>query len=389
MGMLGRLATVIVLAFGLAGCTDHRISLSKFLEMREAQEMAATTQPASPVVADKLIETGLGPYRVGPSDVLLVTLTTPLQVGALPPMRVRVNRGGMLELPMVKPMKVAGMELQDVENVVRSAYVPDVYQQLAVSVELISGETTNVLVVGSVAAPGLVQLYRNEKNMLHAIVRAGGVSEASSGVATLRRLRRPAEEVTLDLTDPVELQGALSIDPLESGDIIEVHAANPNTLYVGGLVNAPRPQAYPPGVEVTILQALAASGGVRTDVTPKEATLIHRMPDGSDVQVKLDLNRISTGKDPNITLDPGDIVWVPETAGTKVQDWFNRNFFIRVGASATVNYDVTGVEFLNRQDLQAGRGGTTRNLSDRFDPFGQLLQNQALQVIGSRAAAAP
>jgi len=387
--MLGRLSAVIVLAFSLAGCADHRISLSKFLDMREAQEMAATTQPASPVVADKLVEAGLGPYRVGPADVLVVTLTTPVQAGALPPMRARVDREGKLELPMVKPIKVVGMELQDVENVVRSAYVPEVYQQLAVSVELISGETTNVLVVGSVAAPGLVQLYRNEKNMLHAIVKAGGVSEASSGVATLRRLRRPAEEVTLNLTDPVELQRALGIDPLESGDIIEVHAASPNTLYVGGLVNAPRPQTYPPGVEVTILQALAASGGVRTDVTPKEATLIHRMPDGSDVQVKLDLDRLSTGKDPNITLDPGDIVWVPETAGTKVQDWFNRNFFIRVGASATVNYDVTGVEFLNRQDLQAGRGRTARNLSDRFDPFGQLLQNQALQVIGSRTAAAP
>jgi protein involved in polysaccharide export with SLBB domain len=255
---------------------------------------------------------------------------------------------------------------------------------MSVHAELLNADFTNVLVVGAVTTPGLVQLRRTERDMLRATVIAGGLSELASGRATLRRIRRPEEAVTLDLTDPEELKAALVLDPLEDGDIIHVEAAMPNMVFVGGLVNLPQPQTYPPGAEITVLQSIAAAGGLRTDVTPREATLVRRMDDGTDVHVKLDLDRLSTGEDPNIVLAAGDILWVPETAETRIQDWINRNIFVRAGV--TVSYNVTGVEYLNRANQQSRVSSGSGTLQDTLDPFNFITQGTDLQTLVNQPA---
>ncbi|MCH7841024.1 MAG: polysaccharide biosynthesis/export family protein [Planctomycetes bacterium] len=377
------LGFLVAVAGTVGGCSDHRISISEFLQLQ--QQMRAHGKPVlSPEASEAsaaMLDRQLGPYRVGPSDVLSVTLTGADSSVVRPPIQTRVDSRGEIELPVVGAIRVANMVLEEVEDAIRSAYVPAVLRDVAVYVDLVMPDTTNVLVVGSVTSPGLVPLRRTDRNMLYAIVGAGGVSDLASGTVTLRRIRRPNEEVTLDLRDPVQLNAALALDPLEEGDIVYVDAARPNTIFVGGLVNRPAPQSYPQGTELTILQALAAAGGVRTDVIPREGTLIRRLADGSDVHVKLNLDRLASARDPNIVLIPGDILWVPETLETKIQDFINRNIFLRAGVTAT--YSVTGIEFMNRRQLQLSRfGGGT--LEDSFDPFGFLTRGSALQGLSAR-----
>ncbi len=376
-----------LLASGCGG--DHRISLQEFLAAE--QEHAATTQPAvePQPIPPEVIDAKLGPYRVGEDDVLLVTLTGLDTASVLPPITARVNHEGKILLPAVGAIEVQGKELEDVERAILEAYVPKVYQDVVVNVGLEQARMTRVLVTGAVTTPGLVQLRRSERNLLFAIVGAGGVSDVASGVAKLKRLRNPAEEISLKLTDPDDLKRALVMDPLQDGDVVHVVAAVPNTVFVGGLVLQPRPQPYPPGVEMTVLQAIAASGGLRTDVTPREATLIRRRPNGEDIQVKLNLDRVTKGQDPNITLAAGDVLWVPDTLETRVQDWINKNIFFRAGASATYNlsYDSQGLHFLN----SAARDSSLQNagdLQDTYDPFGFLLRNQSLQNL-NRVPASP
>lgn len=384
----GRIQCAFLLALGLGagGCADHRIGLDQFLEM---QKKAAEQEPVGPdtvkpsanqTTLEALVDQKLGPYRVGVGDVLGVLVATADTRGATGPFQVRVGKDGKIRAPLAGEVSVAGLPLLDVEEAVRNAYVPKVYRDASVNVTLVEPEVTNVLVVGAVTSPGLVNLRRTERNLLYAIVAAGGVSEAASGEATLRRLRRPKDEVTLTLTDPEQLKQALQLNALENGDIVTVHAAVPNQVFVGGLVSAPRPQIYPQGVRITVLQAIAAAGGLRTDVTPREATLIRRMPDGQDVHVKLNLDRLTIGKDPNIELAAGDILWVPDTLETRFQDWFNRNIFFRAGVSANVTYNVSGVEYMNRAGQQStgGRGG---NVEQSFDPFGFLNRGAALRQL--------
>jgi len=377
-----RLAAIAASAVGcvllsVACHRDNRITLKQFLAIQQESRQSETNkiQALPPPEVDR----HLGPYKVGPGDVLRVTLTS-AQANTLPLMQARVGRNGTIDLPVVGAIAVGGKELEDIEDAIRAAYVPRVYGEAVVLVELAAPETTDVLVVGAVTVPGFVHLRRTERNMLYAIVGAGGVSGEASGRATLRRVRHPADTATFDLTDPVQVNEALAMAPLDAGDIIAVDAATPNTVFVGGLVNRAAPQIYPPGAKVSALQALAGAYGLRTDVTPTEGTLIRRMPDGTDIHVKLNLGRITRGEEPNITLAAGDILWVPETIGTKVQDFINKNIFLRAGVSLT--YNVSGIEFLNRASKQGGGGGT--NQQNAFDPLGFLGRNALLQNINSR-----
>jgi protein involved in polysaccharide export with SLBB domain len=285
----------------------------------------------------------------------------------LAPIPARVDRGGNIDLPTVGPVKVGGLELEDAEAAVKAAYVPNVFKDATVYVKLTEPQATRVVVTGAVTAPSVVQLPRTERNVLFAINGAGGLSDTSSGQVTLRRIRQPAEEVVIDIKNPDGLAAALAIEPLEDGDLLRVHAAMPNIIFVGGLVNAPQPQHYPAGVNVTVLQSLVGAGGLRMDLFPREATLIRRMPDGSDAHVRLDLLRIQSGQDPNIELAAGDVLWVPHTIETRIEEFLNRNVFLRGGA--VVTYDVQGFEDLHsRFDSR-----TAGNLEDTFDPFGFFL----------------
>lgn len=373
----------MVWGMGVMGCAqDHRLSLTEFLHaQQEMEQRVPTSQPATSDTRVSLINRQLGPYTVGPGDVLLLTFTGTGPDPLFAPVQVRVDHEGMIDLPVVKALKVGDLGLVDIEDAILKAYVPAVVKSAVVHAQLVFAESTDVLVHGAVTLPGLVQLHRTERNLLYAIHKAGGISELSSGRATLQRIRRPEEVVTLDLTRPEGLRAVLALDPLEDGDIVSVEAAPTNAIFVGGLVNAPRTQVYPPGVKLSALQALAAAGGLRTDVTPRTATLIRRMPNNEDAHVKLDLHRISTGEAPNIMLAAGDILWVPETVETRVQDWINRNIFIRAGVSANLNYSVSGIEFINRHGQQSGGGGSSQGLEDSFDPFGFLQRGSAINAL--------
>ena len=105
------------------------------------------------------------------------------------------------------------------------------------------------------------------------------------------------------------------------------------------------------------------------------------MPNGKDAHVKLDLTRIASGRDPNLVLEPGDILWVPHTFDTRIQEFIAQNIFLRGGITAT--YTVTGLEFMNRSNLQSFRGGSS--LEDSFDPFGFLTRGSALSTLSSAA----
>jgi len=224
--------------------------------------------------------------------------------------------------------------------------VPEYYKQAGVHLSVSEPASVDVLVVGAAATPGLVALPRNERNLLFAMARAGGASQSASGEVTLRRFADPATQTTVDLQSPAGLQAALELEPLASGDIVVVHAAEPNTIFVGGLVMAAGPQAYPAGSNITILQALAAAGGLRQDLFPHEGTLVRRM-DGKDVHVKLNLDRLATGKDPNIALAAGDILWVPHTPDTRLHEFLQNTVYLRAGA--TVYY--RGIHSTESSDL--------------------------------------
>lgn len=376
-----------------SGCKDPRISMAQFVEQGEGRQPFVSAYPGAPG-ADSATADDTGalipgspspaqlwasraqvPYRVGPGDVITVSMLGLNETGQPVISDLRVDKNGNVRLPIAGELNVNDMEIDDVEKAIVAKYVPSVVTSLTAHAEIRTYNMTDVVVVGAAVRPGIISLRRTNRDLLHAVAAAGGLTNVASGMVTLQRIKEPDKSVRLNLLDPVQLSSALALNPLESGDIVRIDAASANTIFVGGLVLLPGPKQFAPGESVTLMQALASAGGPREDVAPTEATLIRRRPDGTDVQVKVDLDKLRMGEEPNVLLAAGDILWVPETAGTRTMDFINKNVFFRFGATASYNVigNATGVEYLNRraqQSSQFSNGGTT--LQNSVDPLGFL-----------------
>lgn len=350
------LSAVLVLA---GGCNKSKtITLDQFV----AQQALLATKSTPPIGAPEgaQISKQMGSTRIGPDDVISVSVSSGDAKTILPLTEVRITSAGSASLPLVGPVQLSGMTLEEAEAALHKAYVPSYMVDAIILVRMIEPRYTSVVVLGTVGAPGLVSLQRGNRDILHAIAGAGGPTAAAggatlaaapsspvsltyvanaSGRVSLRRIRQGGRSQMFDLREPEGLRAALMIEPLEDGDIVTVEGARPNAIFVGGLVLAPARQEYPPGTRVTVLQALAGSGGLHPYLFPRKGELVRRL-DGHDVHVELDLKRIASGDDPDVELAAGDILWVPHTFRTRVLNFFNQVIYFRAGAAA--DYQVYG-----------------------------------------------
>jgi hypothetical protein len=141
----------------------------------------------------------------------------------------------------------------------------------------------------------------------------------------LHSIRPECPTTCYNISDPNDVHRALLAAPLESGDILVVQASGTSAIYVTGLVNAPGPVFVPPSSSLSVLQAVAAAGGLREYVQFHEATLVRTLPSGEDVHVKLNLGDMLAGRTPDLKLHGGDILYVPGNLDTFAQEWVLRN----------------------------------------------------------------
>lgn len=305
----------------VSGCADSRISIDA-LRDHEAKARAVEPQQFDP---QQLSLTEVKEYTVGQGDVLALDLLGLQSEYSLDKILARVHDDGTITLPLVGVVQVAGLELGSAEEVIRKAYVPDYVKSLAVYVEIANANMTTVVVVGAAAQPGVVSLARNELNVLYALARSGGFGPGSSGRVQLRPIRSDREPLSFDLTEINDLRRALLAPPLESGDLIFVEASEVPAVYVTGLVNTAGPVSIPENGSLSVLRAIAATGGIREYMKVKEATLIRRLTNGEQVHVKLELGEMLAGNVEDVELQAGDILSIAHTPATFLQDWFLQN----------------------------------------------------------------
>jgi protein involved in polysaccharide export with SLBB domain len=85
---------------------------------------------------------------------------------------------------------------------------------------------------------------------------------------------------------------------------------NSKKVFVFGEVQKPGTFTYEDGMSV--VQAVTVAGGF-TKSAAQNSTSVTRRVNGQEVKVKVNVQDIALGKAPNFTLEPGDIVYVPES----------------------------------------------------------------------------
>ena len=361
----------VLLALG-AGCHDTRIPLRTFIEMN--QQAAATTQPAEAVRG-----WAPGPYQVGAGDVLAVTISGLAQLGVSETASVRIGQEGAILLPTVGQIQVVGQTLEQIAAKISSAYSPQYITECTVRVDVESYHPTSVLVLGEVASPGLVELRRDQRSVLQAVLRTGGPTELASDQVVLIPAADPENRQCFDIANIDGLVQAAQPDRLDDLDILWVGRRNSDFVYVQGLVGSPGVVPMMRGTGLSVLQALASVGGTNNIACPTEATLYRKADDGRTARVKIDIKRMIDGKDPDLALLPGDLLLVPHTSATRTREFIASNLVIRGGIDATFS-PFTHYYFL--RDRQSRGDGI-------LDTFGRAIIGGVGEGLTSPPAAAP
>jgi polysaccharide export outer membrane protein len=192
-----------------------------------------------------------------------------------------------------------------------------------------------VTVVGEVARPGRY-LMKGEMRVLDVLLLAGGLTEKAS-VTQARLVRRSRDTVTLGL-DRLLLRQEMHYNvPLQPGDALMIPEETNNRVFVLGDVVSP-------GVfllkgDLSLLQAIALAGGPvqRGPATAKSVHIVRRNGDvprlvaasgakvetlpsgGAFITVDLQAMLRRGGVDRDVTVQPGDVVVVPQSGLSGMQ----------------------------------------------------------------------
>jgi len=371
---------LVVLWTGVhAGCQpDTRMSVGTFLAMEAAAgrlDQADPTPPTSTQPAETVLDPWHpGPYKIGPGDVITVNVAGLEAVGLPGEYTLRVNEAGQIGLPSIGRIPVGGMILDEVEETIKSAYAPRFIKETQVTAEITAYRPIDLIVLGEVRTPAPIELRRDRSSILQAILASGGPTEFADGRVTLIPARAPDQVVSLDLNKREDLVRAAKAGAIQDSDVLIVERRSADVVYVQGLVQGPGPVPMPKGTTMSVLQAICAAGGTLLEFCPTEATLMRRRPNGELVRVKLELDRIKAGQDPDIALAAGDMLVVPHNASTRFEEFLARAFIFRFGLDTTFS-PWTHYYFQKDRESREQFGGGGEGF---FGTFGRQLSTMDL-----------
>ncbi len=293
-------------------------------------------------------------YRLGAGDEVEINVFDVPELNVT----VRVRESGFLSLPLIGPIKAAGLgepELVDELTDRLNAYV----RHPQVSVFISNYGSQKVAVMGAVRTPGTYPLKKGSNSLLELISEAGGVSDkagnfvnfipaelsgvsAGNEVEARARLSLASQDVDTLRQSAIEMYldhvmgttGGIPLEvPVRGGDMIIVPESGKVT--VEGEVE--KGGALDLGRQMTLLSALAAAGGITYGAKIDEVEIVRDVgsPD-KKARLLVDLEKISRGEDRDVRLRNGDIVRVPSDSGRRLtQDTFE-------GISRILNFGVGG-----------------------------------------------
>ena len=254
-------------------------------------------------------------YRIGPEDLLKITLFNIADAGATVTPRtvdVRVSQQGLISLPLLGDIKVAGSTPSGLERDLKKYYDKYIHSpQVGV---MVAEYRQRVAVIGAVQKTGTIELT-GPKTVIDILSMAGGVTEkAGTQVHIYRQGPNGRESQVIDLLVLASNASLINADnaglitmPVQSGDVINVPPAG--MFFVDGAVRSPG--SYPLGRRYSLTQALATAGGVNRDLYSSDITIFRRKG-GSEVEpINVDLDEVVAGATVDPQIEADDVILVP------------------------------------------------------------------------------
>ncbi len=266
-------------------------------------------------------------YRIKPGDKLVGRVLGEEEFN----FEVIVDENGTFDLPFVDKKVQAKCQTQsEVKTEVKDYYSKFLRNPLLSLQVAEKSKPAPVTVFGEVVNPQRIEL-RREARLLELLAFSGGIKkDSAAGLVRVVRTQVPecsSEDVNADwfketnggLEAPARLYSLSSIETARNeanpiiypGDLIVVEKAPP--VYVIGEVNALRELSITED-GLSLSEALAQSGGVRTTAKKKEITIRRLKPNSKEREIiTVDYKAIEKGEQKDVRLEPEDIVIVDKT----------------------------------------------------------------------------
>jgi len=220
----------------------------------------------------------------------------------------RVTDAGTVTLILGGSVQVAGLTPADASLAIERVLMEGHYVLTPhVSVTLTQTVTQNVTIMGQVRSPGSFAIG-TPRPILDVLALAGGLTELADRKVTVQR-HATKERIVFIVSNSANtaLDASIAVSP---GDTVIVPKAD--VVYILGDVGRPGGIAMVTNdSRLSALQALSLAGGTPPNAVPSHARLIRKQADGSHVELPLQLSAMQKGKQPDISLQADDIVYVP------------------------------------------------------------------------------
>jgi polysaccharide export outer membrane protein len=291
-------------------------------------------------------------YVIGPGDELRLQVWGQVNQNST----VTVDRTGMIYLPTIGPVHVAGVQFSQLREFLISQ-LARVYRNFDLNVNLGQLRSIQVFVVGEARQPGSYAIG-SLSTLLNALLASGGPLPHGS-LRDIQVKRGANTVIHFDLYDLL-LHGDKSKDVrLESGDVIFIPTVGPQVAVLGSVTT---PAIYELRTETTFDQIIALAGD-RTNTSSGSTVRVDRISEHKErSELNLDLENPAV-KD--TAVQDGDIV----TVGT-VLNRFNNAVTLRGNVANPGRY--VWVPGMRISDLIPNRDAlVTRNYYDKTNEMGQ------------------
>ena len=248
-------------------------------------------------------------YRISVNDVLEISVYEEPDLKKT----VRVAADGTISYPLLGNILVRGFTAKEVEDKITDMLMQDYLVNPSVSVFIKAYSKISVL--GQVRNPGSYEL-KTGLTVLDAIALSGSFTDQANA-GDVRLVRTKGDEkvtINIDANEIIQTGSREKDIALEPGDVVIVGELSESTEFVVvlGQVRSPGKFSFKKGM--TVVDAIALSGGL-TEIAGANGTKVIRREDDKEVTIQIPLGSILKGADRrrNVILKPGDTIVVPES----------------------------------------------------------------------------
>ena len=249
----------------------------------------------------------------------------------------RVGGSGELVFPLLaRPIRAAGRTLEEFASILTkelrsSGTISNPY----VTVTVKESRTHSVSISGAVRNPQIYPIMGPAK-LLSVLSQAGGIGDDAGNVVIIARgglTDRTSDNpggnsdaapagafptMTINLNELLSFQNPnLNVD-VYPGDWVTVPPAG--VIYVVGAVNRPGGFVLNTShAHLTVLQAVALASDLKPTAQREHGMIIRRNPhrEGERQEIAINLKKVLSGKSPDISLEPNDIFFIPDSSAKK------------------------------------------------------------------------